>query len=147
MRAVRVTAAHLAGIGELEALAFAEPWSESALALLLTERALGFVCLDDTAAPIAYVGMLTVLDEGQITNVVTHPAHRRRGLADCLLQALLAEARARGLATLSLEVRESNTAAVALYQKHGFFVAGKRNYFYKNPREHALVMLCNLSCR
>ena len=147
MRAVRVTAAHLAGIAKLEALVFAEPWSESALALLLTEQALGFVCLDDAATPIAYVGMLTVLDEGQITNVVTHPDHRRRGLADCLLEALLAEARARGLTTLSLEVRESNVAAVALYQKHGFFVAGKRNNFYKNPREHALVMLCNLSCR
>ncbi len=144
MKAVRVTGEHLAGIARLEALTFAEPWSESALALLLSDTALGFVCLDDEACPVAYVGMLTVLDEGQITNVATHPDYRRRGLADSLLRALLAEARERRLSTLSLEVRESNRAAIALYEKHGFFVAGKRNNFYKNPREHALVMLCNL---
>ncbi len=144
MKTVKVTGEHLADIAQIEALSFAEPWSEGALALLLSDTAIGFVCLNDEARPVAYVGMLTVLDEGQITNVATHPDYRRRGLADSLMQALLAEARARCLSTLSLEVRESNRAAIALYEKHGFFVAGKRNNFYKNPREHALVMLCSL---
>lgn len=144
MRAVRVEKEHLAGIAALEALCFAEPWSEEALSLLLREDALGFACLGDGESPVAYVGMLTVLDEGQITNVATHPEYRRQGLADTLLAALLAEARLRGLATVSLEVRESNHSAISLYEKHGFAVVGRRNHFYKNPREHALIMLCNL---
>lgn len=144
MRVVRVEKEHLAGIAALEALCFAEPWSEQALTLLLREDAFGFACLDDGGSPVAYAGMLTVLDEGQVTNVATHPACRRQGLGDALLTALLAEARLRGLATVSLEVRESNCAAISLYEKHGFSVVGKRNHFYKNPREHALVMLCNL---
>ena len=92
----------------------------------------------------AYAGMFTVLDEGQVTNVATDPAFRRQGLADTVLAALLAEARWRALATVSLEVRESNLGAISLYEKHGFAVVGKRNHFYKDPREHALVMLCNL---
>lgn len=144
MRIVPLAAAHLAGVALLERLSFAAPWSEEALRILTENAALSLVVLDEEDRPLAYVGMLTVLDEGQITNVATHPAWRRRGLADALLAALLEAAAARGLTTLSLEVRESNAAAIALYQKHGFFVAGKRNHFYKNPREHALVMLANL---
>ncbi len=144
MRAVRVEKEHLAGIAALEAQCFKEPWSEGALALLLREDAFGFACLDDEGTPMAYAGMLTVLDEGQVTNVATDPAFRRQGLADTVLAALLAEARRRGLATVSLEVRESNHSAISLYEKHGFAVVGKRNHFYKDPREHALIMLCNL---
>ena len=140
----KITQEHLKGIAALEALTFAEPWSEKALILLLSDSAVGFTCLAGEC-PVAYVGMLTVLDEGQITNVATHPDYRRRGLADALLTTLLQEARRRCLSVVSLEVRESNTAAIALYEKHGFYVAGKRNNFYKNPREHALVMLCELS--
>ncbi len=144
MNAVRVRQEHLGGIAALEALCFAEPWSEQSLALLVGDTALGFTCLNGEGVPVAYVGMMTVLDEGQITNVATHPEHRRRGLADKLLSSLLAEARHRGLQALSLEVRESNAAAIALYEKHGFRVVGKRNHFYQHPREHALVMLCSL---
>jgi len=144
MSVVRVEKEHLAGIAALETLCFAAPWSEQALELLLGDAAFGLVCLDEDGTPLAYVGMMTVLDEGQITNVATHPACRRRGLADQLLAALLLEARARSLSLLTLEVRESNAAAIALYEKHGFAVVGRRNHFYKNPREHALVMLCNL---
>lgn len=145
MRVVKLQKEHLGDVALLEALCFCEPWSEQALKILLGEGGVAFACLDEQGTPVAYVGMLTVLDEGQITNVATHPACRRMGLADALLSALLDEARARSLATVSLEVRESNAAAIALYEKHGFAVVGKRNYFYKNPREHALVMLCRLA--
>ena len=144
MRVGRIAKEHLAGIAALEKLSFAAPWSEDALSFLLREEAVGFACFDDAGIPVAYTGMLTVLDEGQITNVATNPAYRRQGLADAVLTALLTEARLRGLATVSLEVRESNLAAISLYEKHGFSVVGKRNHFYKNPREHALVMLCSL---
>lgn len=144
MKAIKAEREHLAGIARLEALCFSEPWSEKALELLLSDTALGLVCLDDGGVPVSYVGMITVLDEGQITNVATHPAYRRQGLASTLLTALVLEAKARSLKTLSLEVRESNLAAVRLYESHGFSVGGKRHSFYKNPREDALVMICNL---
>ena len=144
MSAIRVRREHLGGIAALESLCFAEPWSEKSLELLVGNTAFGLTCLDAEGVPVAYVGMMTVLDEGQITNVATHPEHRRKGLADKLLAALLCEARRLGLQTLSLEVRKSNAAAIALYEKHGFRVVGKRNHFYQNPREDALVMLCSL---
>ena len=139
-----LTAAHLAAVAELERLCFHAPWSENALSILLGDSGFGLVALTDEGNVTAYLGVMTVLDEGQITNVATHPDHRRRGYADALLSALCAECRTRGIAELSLEVRESNAAAIALYEKHGFIQAGKRPGFYKNPTEAALVMVKRL---
>lgn len=143
MRPVRITAEHLDGIAALEQAAFAHPWSRDALSLLCGDTAFGFVCAENGLTA-AYGGMLTVLDEGQITNIATHPAHRRRGLGAAVLEALLAEARARGLAFVTLEVRESNVPAIALYQKLGFELVGRRPGFYRSPTEAALLMQCNL---
>lgn len=144
MKTVKVAREHLAGIALLEKQCFKRPASERSLELLLKDTAVGFVCLADDGTPVSYVGMLTVLDEGQIINVATNAAYRRQGLAEALLLALMGEARARALKTLSLEVRKSNLAAISLYQKLGFFIAGERRNFYNDPREDALVMICNL---
>ena len=142
MRVERVTPAHLAQIAELERLCFHAPWSERALELLCGDTATGFVALEGEAV-VAYGGMLCVLDEGQITNVATHPAHRRQGFADAVLRALLREAAARGLSFVTLEVRESNAPAIALYRRHGFAAVGRRPHFYKNPDEAALLLQWN----
>ena len=144
MSVVRVAPHLLAGVAALESVVFARPWSEQALGLLCGENAFGFACVTgDTVT--AYGGMLTVLDEGQITNIATHPDHRRQGLAGSVLSALLDEARARGVAFVTLEVRASNAAAIALYEKFGFQTVGKRSRFYTNPTEDALLMQCALT--
>ena len=144
MRVTLLTAEHLAAVAELERLSFAASWSEKALGGLLGELGFGLVALDDGGQVAAYLGVLTVLDEGQITNVATHPDRRRQGYANALLEALFSECRTRGLHMLSLEVRESNAPAIALYEKHGFCTAGRRPGFYKNPTEAALVMVADL---
>jgi ribosomal protein S18 acetylase RimI-like enzyme len=81
----------------------------------------------------AYAGILTVLDEGQITNVATAPAYRQRGLAAKALGAVLQHARERALGSVTLEVRVSNAPAIALYEKYGFTVLGRRKGFYTLP--------------
>ena len=140
---VRIAPPLLQGIAALEQLTFAHPWSAQSLALLCGETAFGFAALCDGAV-VAYGGMLTVLDEGQITNVATHPDHRRQGLAGQVVAALLDEARARGLAFVTLEVRESNATAIHLYEKYGFATVGRRPRFYTGPTEAALLMQCDL---
>ena len=139
----RVETRHLEAIAALEASVFHAPWSAESLALLTGDTGVGFVITEGDFA-LCYGGMMTVLDEGQITNIATHESARRQGHASRVVEALLTEARARGLVEVTLEVRESNTAAIALYERHGFVTVGKRPRFYTKPVEAALVMSCAL---
>lgn len=143
MSVVRLRPEHLADVAALEAAVFHAPWSAESLSILCGDGGFGFVAVEGGRV-LAYGGMLTVLDEGQITNIATHPTARRRGLARAVLAAMVAEARARGVAQISLEVRESNEGALALYREFGFTLAGKRPRFYTHPTETALVMICDL---
>ncbi len=139
MKTALLEAAHLAAVHELERLCFSNPWSEDALSHLLKEGNFGAVALvGDTVA--AYVGLVVALDEGEITNVATHPDHRRCGYAREVLLFLLDEAARRGLSRVTLEVRDSNHAARALYASLGFAPCGKRKNFYSHPREDALIL-------
>lgn len=135
----RIEKQDLAAIAALEQECFSHPWSEQALSLLCSDTAFGFVCMEGKVAA-AYAGILTVLDEGQITNVATAPAYRQRGLAAKALGAVLQHARERALVSVTLEVRVSNAPAIALYEKYGFTVLGRRKGFYTLPTEDALIM-------
>ena len=134
---------HLWAISEIEKSIFAEPWTKESLELFLSENNFCVVCTEaDTIA--SYCTVLTVLDEAQIANIATESAFRGKGFACDVLERVILECQNRNLSMISLEVRESNAPAITLYQKLGFEIAGKRNNFYKNPRENALVMIKNL---
>lgn len=139
----KLTAAHLREVAELEALCFADPWSEKALELLLSEGAYGAVCLQEGHV-VAYGGVLWAPYEGQITNIATHPDFRRCGMGAAVLEHLIGEAKLRGCEQLSLEARVSNLPAIALYEHYGFLKMGVRRGFYKHPTEDAYVMCLSL---
>ena len=132
--------AHLAGVAELERLCFSSPWSEKALELYLTDG-IAFVAAGADGRALGYGGMLPSGNEGEILNLAVHPDARRQGLGGALLDALLAEAKRRGLALVALEVRVSNLGAIALYRSRGFAVAGVRRRFYTAPVEDAYTMV------
>jgi [ribosomal protein S18]-alanine N-acetyltransferase len=79
-------------------------------------------------------------DEWEIDNVAIAGAARRRGLGSRLLSEFLNLARNRGGKHIFLEVRASNLAARALYQKWAFVEAGVRKSYYQNPVEDALIL-------
>ena len=81
-----------------------------------------------------------VADEAEILNLAVTPSARQRGEGGALLRAALDEARLRGVKRVSLEVRESNKAGIAFYEKHGFLKTGRRAGYYRDPEEAALVM-------
>jgi len=137
----RLAPEHISGAAMLERLCFAQPWSEKSLTLLCTDAAAGFAVLSmPEGQVVGYLGVMTVLDEGQITNVAVHPDFRRQGCGDMLLGALMDYAKQNHLTTLTLEVRESNAPAIALYEKHGFIRTGLRRNFYTAPIEAALIL-------
>ena len=132
--------AHVPLVAAIERECFAAPWSEAALAGLIENGGFAMVAVEDGAV-VAYGGMLTVLDEGQITNIAVAPDCRRRGYGLAVMEALEREARVRGLVQISLEVRASNEAAIGLYRRLSYREAGRRKGFYRHPVEDALVMI------
>ena len=141
VRIVPMTADHLDEVAELERICFTTPWSRNMLAEELDNYLSAFlVALDDNGKVAGYAGLQAVLDEGYITNVAVDPSRRRQGVAAQLLQVFDNFARGNQLAFLTLEVRPSNTAAIALYQGFGFREVGRRRNYYDLPKEDALIL-------
>ena len=140
----KMTVEVLDSVATLEKLCFAEPWSAKSLELLTKDGiGVGMICRKDGIV-CAYGGMLVAVDEGQITNIATHPDFRRMGYGKAVVEALIKYAKNNRLDSISLEVRESNKAAIELYSGLGFKVEGKRKDFYKKPTESALVMILRI---
>ena len=135
----RLGSEHIADVAKIEQLCFSEPWSEKSFSILLNEGAFGMVALVDGVVA-AYGGMLFVLDEGQITNIATHPDYRRKGIGRMIVQALETEAQSLELEHLFLEVREQNISARALYLSCGWEEIGLRKNFYSKPTDNAVLM-------
>lgn len=134
---------HLPALAELEKQCFHAPWSEK----MLREELGGgiFLVAEQDGEVQGYVGCQTVLDEGYITNVAVSPDFRRRGAARLLIAELIARAKEKRLVFVTLEVRESNAPAIALYTGAGFAPVGKRKNFYSNPTENAVLMTISLT--
>ena len=132
-------------IQKIEQRSFSVPWTEQMLRLQLSPDSHVFLTAETEEGVIGYIGMMYVLDEGYISNVAVHPDFRRRGVADALLDALEERARTLRLSFLTLEVRQSNAPAVALYEKHGYRIVGRRKNYYEKPAEDALLMTLTLS--
>lgn len=129
---------HIPALAILEQRCFREPWSEAALA---EECGKGiFLVAEQDETVVGYVGCQVVLDEGYLTNVAVAPEYRRQGVGRALVTQLLTEAKQQRLAFVTLEVRASNVAAIALYQQLGFEPVGQRPRFYSYPTEDALLM-------
>ena len=84
-------------------------------------------------------------DEWEIENIVVDAQHRRRGTGSGLIRELLAEAHKGGVTGIILEVRESNSLAVRLYESIGFKLEGRRKDYYHDPREDALLFRISVS--
>lgn len=90
---------------------------------------------------VGYGGLLFAGDDAHVTNIAVNPTWHRRGVATELLIELAWEARERGFAALTLEVRHTNVAAQDLYRRFGFVPAGVRKKYYENT-DDAIVMWC-----
>lgn len=89
---------------------------------------------------VGYIVARRAADEVEILNVVVAKRTRRHGVGGLLLERALAAARAGGARRAFLEVRESNRAAMGMYQRHYFLVVGRRAMYYRNPGEDALIL-------
>ena len=136
----KMTAREVPQVAELEKLCFAMPWSEKSVAGELDNPlALWLVAMEGDRLA-GYVGSQTVMDETDMMNLAVAPQFRRQGVGEALVNALTASLKELGSRCLTLEVRDSNEAARALYGKLGFTEIGRRRGYYRDPREDALIL-------
>lgn len=141
MRVLPMTGDHLDQVAALEARCFSLPWSRQAFSEeLAADNAVYLVCVDEAGELLGYGGMRHAAGEFYVDNIAVSPEHRRQGAGRALLTALVERARALGGSFLSLEVRPSNQAAVALYTQMGLKPAGLRKNFYDCPKEDGLIL-------
>lgn len=116
-----------------------EAWTADAINATLAANGYYFAAFCKNTF-LGHVGFTSVLDEGYITNIVVLPEFRHRGVATALMEHIFGFAVQTDLSFLSLEVRESNSAAIGLYTGLGFTLRGRRRKFYSEPTEDALIM-------
>ena len=107
--------------------------------LLILETSVTDSSLRNTSTLVGIGCLWAILDEAHITLLGIAPNQRRQGLGQWLLIKLLGCARDRGLTHATLEVRQSNQSAQALYKMLGFRVAGERRHYYSDG-ENALIL-------
>ena len=93
---------------------------------------------------VGYAAVFCAADEGNLVSIGVHRDYRRMGIAAELLDIVYEMAAGRGVASIHLEVRQSNLPAIELYERDGFTPVGRRPGFYRNPREDALIYVKQL---
>ncbi|MCR4647962.1 MAG: ribosomal protein S18-alanine N-acetyltransferase [Lachnospiraceae bacterium] len=129
------------GVALLEKDNFTDGWSlESLKEEIDNPDALYLVIEDDeNKKTVASAGLIVSFDTADIMNVSVSKDYRRQSLAYKLLTKLIEEGRKIGVREFTLEVREGNAPARALYEKLGFKCEGIRPDFYSNPKEGAAI--------
>ncbi len=87
------------------------------------------------------------LEPAEIEGLVVDEKYRRQGIASALIRACKQWAASAGALGIRLEVRASNAAALALYQRHGFSAVGHRRAYYSAPIEDAVLLQAPLDAQ
>ncbi len=140
----RMTLADTWEAAALEAANFPMPWPLSAFEFEIQENPVArYLMAEESGRLIGFAGAHMILEEGHITNVVVAESARGQGIGRALMQGLMQYAANLGVRYLTLEVRASNTPAIALYQSLGFIKVGIRKKYYEDNQEDALLMVCD----
>jgi [ribosomal protein S18]-alanine N-acetyltransferase len=148
-----MTAADLDAVLSIEQDVHAHPWTRGNFSDALES---GYVCrVYEVAGKMhGFVVLMAAVDEMHLLDISIAAAQQRQGLGRSLLDAAKQLARGMNMQRMLLEVRPSNSAAIALYARAGFAEIGRRRGYYPaapgvtreagNAREDAIVMECKL---
>jgi ribosomal-protein-alanine N-acetyltransferase len=144
MRIRRMTTSDLPSVAAIEKKGYQFPWSEDIFRDCLKARYDCWVC-EEQDKVLGYCIVSIAVGEAHVLNLCVDPAEQGQGIGRRLLENLIESARGR-VETVFLEVRPSNTVAIALYERLGFNEIGIRKGYYpaENGREDALMMALEL---
>ena len=133
----------------IEKEAFASPWSEGMfrddLSMAHAQCLVARIIQGKSSMIVGYIIFWIVADEAHLHNLAVKKEFRRQGLARHLMNVMTEISTRIGLKTQTLEVRESNAEAIALYRKCGFVVTGRRPLYYSDTHEDALIMWADVN--
>jgi len=135
-----MTVDDISQVAEIERQIFSIPWSEKAFRDSMESDNTIYIVAKENNNVAGYAGMYLSFEEGNITNVAVNPLSRRKRIGEKIVRDILNRAYEKGVRDVFLEVRETNSVAIALYEKIGFKEEGIRKNFYDKPRENALIM-------
>ncbi|MCI8956731.1 MAG: ribosomal protein S18-alanine N-acetyltransferase [Eubacterium sp.] len=135
-----MTLADVGQVYDLEKSIFSIPWSKESFENSIKGKDTLFIVAEEEGKISGYLGMYLMGEEADISNVAVSKECRRQHIAQRLLEYIFAQAKTRGVRNVTLEVRETNVAAICLYENMGFCEAGIRKNYYKEPIENALIM-------
>ena len=115
-------------------------WPEAEVKEVQAWRSTLSLVAESSGTVTAFLLARQAADEAEILNLAVEQGSRRKGQAAALLQSAEKGLLERRVKRLFLEVRESNHAAIAFYEKYGFCKVGRRPAYYREPEEAALVM-------
>ena len=131
----------LAMVSDIERRSYEFPWSHGVFRDCLLA---GYHCMVlERDGRVAGYGILSIAaGEAHILNLCVDPKYRSHGYGEYLLDAILAQSRSANVREIFLEVRPSNTTALALYRKKGFHKVARRPAYYQatEGREDAAVL-------
>jgi ribosomal-protein-alanine N-acetyltransferase len=139
----RLTLHDLDEIDRIERGVYPTPWSRSMFAGELAKPSslcLGAFDSERGGVLVGYLIVSRYVDAWHIMNLAVHPSYRRQHIASKLLDELFALTAGDSRRGYTLEVRVSNTSAIALYERFGFEASGIRRGYYTDNREDALIM-------
>ena len=120
---------------------FSSLWGANGFFSFLIQEGTHYLVAEEDGCIRAYCGVMSVLDEADITNVAVAKACQRRGIGRQLMQAMCTRMEEQGVKKLYLEVRQSNLAAIGLYESLGFSRYGVRKAYYSDPCEDGILMM------
>ena len=115
-------------------------WPEASVKEVLEWKGSLGIVIEANGKVVGFLIGRQTIEEAEVLNLAVVPGSRRNGMGGALLQAAVEEFRTRGANRVYLEVRESNAAGIAFYEKHGFGKAGRREGYYRDPVETAIIM-------
>ncbi len=135
---------HIAQVAEIEESIFSVPWSQKAFKDSLELDNTAFYVAIEEEGVIGYCGVYKVMNSADITNVAVKKDKRKKGVAKQLLKEAIKDAKSEQIKEIMLEVRESNEAAIFLYEKLDFKVLQNEKNTINIRLEDAIIMLLKI---
>ncbi len=143
MKVVKYTKEKFNALYEIEKEAFSDFWSEKGMKEELSLKQAHYYVAEEDGTVFGFAGFWLIFEEAEIMKVAVKKSERGKGIGNSLLTAIIDDAKSLGADKILLEVREGNTPARKLYEKHGFISYAVREKYYGGT-ENAVLYKKNL---